>query len=45
MDEAGAMILSGPGEPLGAFLAALVGIEVGHLVAGKTKVDIWSRPL
>ena len=44
MDEAGTMILSGPGEPLGAFLAALVGIEVGHLVAGKTKVDILVTP-
>lgn len=37
--------LSGPGEPLGAFIAALVGIEVGHLVSGKTKIDILVTPL
>lgn len=41
----GAMVFSGPGEPLGAFLAAYVGIEVGHLIAGKTKVDIIVTPL
>ena len=39
------MIFSGPGEPLGAFLAAYIGIEVGHLVAGKTKIDIIVTPL
>ena len=41
----GAMVFSGPGEPLGAFIAALVGIELGHLVSGKTKVDILVTPL
>ncbi|MDY5021990.1 MAG: PTS sugar transporter subunit IIC, partial [Blautia sp.] len=41
----GAMVFSGPGEPLGAFIAALVGIELGHLVSGKTKVDILITPL
>lgn len=34
-----------PGEPLGAFIAALVAIKIGHLVAGKTKVDILVTPL
>lgn len=33
-----------PGEPLGAFCAALVAIKVGHLVAGKTKIDIIITP-
>lgn len=33
------------GEPLGAFLAAYVGIEFGHLVSGKTKVDILVTPI
>ena len=33
-----------PGEPLGAFIAALVAIEIGRLVAGKTKVDIIVTP-
>lgn len=38
------VVLSGPGEPLGAFIAALVAIEVGNLVSGKTKVDIIVTP-
>lgn len=37
--------LGKPGEPLGAFIAAMVAIKVGHLVAGKTKVDILVTPL
>lgn len=37
--------LAGPGEPLGAFVAAFVGIEIGHLVSGKTKVDILVSPI
>lgn len=36
--------LGAPGEPLGAFIAAYVAIEMGHLVAGKTKVDIIVTP-
>ena len=39
------MVFAGPGEPLGAFLAAYVGIEFGHLVSGKTKVDILVTPI
>lgn len=41
----GVICLAGPGEPLGAFIAAYVGIEAAHLVAGKTKVDILVTPL
>ena len=41
----GPMVYAGPGEPLGAFIAAYVGIELGHLVSGKTKVDILVTPL
>lgn len=41
----GAMVFAGPGEPLGAFLAAYIGIEVGHIVSGKTKVDILVTPI
>lgn len=33
------------GEPLGAFIAAFVALEVGSLVNGKTKVDIIVVPL
>ena len=48
----GSAVLSGAvttlvsvGEPLGAFVAAFVALEVGSLVAGKTKVDIIVTPL
>lgn len=41
---ADALSLGAPGEPLGAFVAAYVAIEIGHLVAGKTKVDIIVTP-
>ncbi|MDU7030755.1 PTS transporter subunit IIC [Robinsoniella peoriensis] len=41
----GAIVLAGPGEPLGAFIAAYVAIEVGHLVSGKTKIDILVTPI
>lgn len=48
---AGAMIdgavvsYAGPGEPMGAFVAAYIGIEIGRLVAGKTKLDIILTPI
>ncbi|MCM1325031.1 MAG: PTS sugar transporter subunit IIC [Lachnoclostridium sp.] len=37
--------LGKPGEPLGAFIAAMVAIKIGHLAAGKTKIDILVTPL
>ena len=37
--------LGKPGEPLGAFVAAIFAIKLGNLVAGKTKVDIIITPL
>ncbi|MBQ6848350.1 MAG: PTS sugar transporter subunit IIC [Clostridia bacterium] len=40
-----AFVVGKPGEPLGAFIAAYVAIEIGVLVAGKTKVDIIVTPL
>jgi len=40
----GAIHFVGPGEPMSAFLAAYIAIEVGHLVSGKTKVDIIVTP-
>lgn len=42
--DTGAIMLSGPGEPLGAFIAAYVGIVVGRVVAGKTKLDLLITP-
>lgn len=41
----GAIVYAGPGEPLGAFIAALAGIYMGTLVSGKTKIDILITPL
>ncbi len=41
----GVIHYAGPGEPLGAFIAALTGIYIGRLVSGKTKVDILITPL
>lgn len=48
---AGSLVVEGvvqfqtSGEPLGAFIAAYVGIEVGHLISGKTQVDILVTPI
>ncbi len=41
----GVFTITPPGEPLGAFVAAYVGIMVGRLVSGKTKVDILLTPV
>lgn len=38
------VLFSGPGDPLGAFIGAVIGIEVGRLVSGKTKLDILLTP-
>lgn len=39
------MSITPPGEPLGAFIAAYIAITIGHLVSGKTKVDIIVTPV
>ena len=41
----GVIHYAGPGEPLGAFIAAYIGIELGHLVSGKTGIDILVTPI
>lgn len=40
-----AFTVGAPGEPLGAFIAAYVAIEIGRLISGKTPVDIIVTPL
>lgn len=40
-----AFSIGAPGEPLGAFIAAYVAIEVGYFVSGKTKLEIILTPL
>ncbi|NLI89450.1 MAG: PTS sugar transporter subunit IIC [Epulopiscium sp.] len=45
LGEGGSVLLSGPGDPIGAFVAALVGVEIGRLVSGKTKLDIIITPI
>ena len=37
-------LFSGPGDPLGAFVAAFFAIQAGKLVSGKTKLDIIITP-
>lgn len=41
----GSMVFTGPGEPLGAFIAAYIAVEIGLLISGKTKLDIILTPL
>ncbi len=38
-------VLGTPGEPLGAFIAAYVAIEVGYFVSGKTNLEIIVTPI
>ena len=45
MGEGGGILLQGPGDPIGAFVAAVVGAEVGRLISGKTKLDIIITPI
>ena len=44
-NNSGAIVFMGPGEPLGAFVASIIGIKIGNLIYGKTKVDIILVPL
>lgn len=37
--------IGAPGEPLGAFIAAYVAIEVGYFISGKTRLEIILTPL
>lgn len=41
----GNIVFTGPGEPLGAFVAAFAGITIGHLISGRTKLDIILTPV
>lgn len=41
----GVVTLAGPGEPLGAFIAAIVAVYIGRLISKKTKIDILLTPL
>lgn len=41
----GSEVFMYPGEPVSAFIAAVIGAEVGKLITGETKVDIVLVPL
>jgi hypothetical protein len=41
--EAG-LLFSGPGDPLGAFIASFCAVQIGKLISGKTKLDIILTP-
>ena len=45
VSSSGKILLSGPGEPLGAFVAAYIEIEIGRIFIGRTKLDIILTPL
>ncbi len=45
VQSSGTVQISGPGDPLNAFIAAYICIEAGSIVAGKTKIDIILTPL
>jgi len=46
MSAIGALVTKGlPGNPIGAYVCALMAAEIGNLVAGKTKLDILLVPL
>ena len=38
------LLYAGPGDPMGAFIAAFFAIQVGKLVSGRTKLDIIITP-
>ena len=40
----GKLIISGSGDPLGAFIAVVIAAEIGRLISGKTKIDIIITP-
>ena len=39
------ILLTGPGDPLGAFISVVIAAEIGRLISGKTKIDIIVTPL
>ena len=42
--DQGKLIISGSGDPLGAFIAVVIAVEIGRLISGKTKIDIIITP-
>ncbi len=42
--DQGKLIISGSGDPLGAFIAVVIAAEIGRFISGKTKVDIIITP-
>lgn len=44
LNETGQLLITGAGDPLGAFIAVVIGAEIGRLVSGKTKIDIIVTP-
>lgn len=44
ISDSGALVYAGPGDPLSAFIAAEVGIAIGSILAGRTKLDLLITP-
>lgn len=44
LTSTGQILIPGPGDPLGAFIAVVISAEIGRFVSGKTKIDIIITP-
>lgn len=44
ISQNGQLMISGPGDPLGAFFSVVIASEIGQLISGKTKIDIIITP-
>lgn len=45
LTEVGGLAAKGPGDPLGAFFAVVIGVACGRLVSQRTKIDIIVTPM
>lgn len=45
MFNGSSVVVTGVGDPLTAFIAAFIALEIGNLVSGKTKLDILVTPV
>ncbi len=45
LSSSGEVVFGGAGEPLGAFIAAFVAIQIGHMLAGKTPFAAFLTPV
>ena len=44
LSQNGQLMISGPGDPLGAFICVVIASEIGSFISGKSKLDIIITP-